>query len=260
MSAPGGARKRFGQHFLTDASVVDRLIAVIRPRRGELLVEIGPGRGALTAALLDSGAELVAIELDRDLMPLLRRRFRGCVRLRLLNQDALRFDYPSLSTKPLRIVGNLPYNISTPLLFHLFGCAACIEDLHFLLQREVVQRLAASPGTGHWGRLGIMAQYHCQVENLFPVPPESFSPPPRVQSAVVRLRPRADLPADERRRQRLQTVVRAAFSQRRKTLRNSLRELFSVQQLEGLGIAPTARAETLDLQQFLALSELLEEH
>ena len=262
MTGPGRARKRFGQHFLADESVISQMVSAIHPRRGEQLVEIGPGRGALTEALLDSAAELVAIELDRDLLPLLQKRFRERGNFRVLNGDALNFDYTSLAQpgKPLRIVGNLPYNISTPLIFHLLGFAEQIQDMYFMLQLEVVNRLAARPGNKNWGRLGIMAQYHCQVESLFEVAPHAFAPPPKVRSGVVRLRPHTGSGNDNQRRDRLQAVVRAAFSQRRKTLRNSLRDLVSVQQLQGLGISPSARAETLDLQQFLALSDLLEVH
>jgi 16S rRNA (adenine1518-N6/adenine1519-N6)-dimethyltransferase len=258
MNTPHRARKRFGQNFLEDAGIIQRIVNAIRPQPGEHLVEIGPGQGALTAGLLDSGCQLDVIELDRDLVPMLQARFPDHPRLRIHQADALRFDYAQLSdnSQRLRLVGNLPYNISTPLIFHLLGYAALIDDMYFMLQKEVVNRLAASPGSKAWGKLGVMAQYHCQVDALFTVPPHAFRPAPKVESAIVRLcphQPPRNNPAEEA---RLRLVVNAAFSQRRKTLRNTLRDLVSVQQLEGLGIDPGARAETLSLQQFIAISML----
>ena len=249
-------RKRFGQNFLHDPGIIGRIIDSIDPRPGEHLVEIGPGHGALTEGLLAAGCRLDAIELDRDLVPLLEDRFGGKENFSVHQADALRFDFPMLATpgEKLRIVGNLPYNISTPLIFHLLGFARHIKDMHFMLQREVVNRLAAAPGGKAWGRLGVMAQYQCQVDALFEVPPEAFQPPPKVVSGIVRLVPRE---IDPDRAQRLRRVVSAAFSQRRKTLRNTLRDVVDVQQLEDLGISPSARAETLTLQQFVAISDAL---
>jgi 16S rRNA (adenine1518-N6/adenine1519-N6)-dimethyltransferase len=251
-------RKRFGQNFLHDQGVIDRIIDCVAPRSGQHLVEIGPGQGALTAGLLASGCRLDVIELDRDLVPALRDRFGHQSNFHLHEGDALRLDFSALAQpgKKLRVLGNLPYNISTPLIFHLLGFADLIADMHFMLQREVVNRLAAKPGSKAWGKLGVMAQYHCDVDALFEVPPGAFSPPPKVVSAIVRLRPRAAT-QDPARENRLRRVVSAAFSQRRKTLRNTLRDLIDVQQLEELGISPTARAETLTLQQFLAISETI---
>ncbi len=248
-------RKRFGQNFLHDPGIIDRIIGSIAAAPAQHLVEIGPGQGALTEGLLASGARLDAVELDRDLVPGLQARFGNNERFRLHEGDALKLDFGTLAgdTK-LRVVGNLPYNISTPLIFHLLDYAECIEDMHFMLQREVVNRLAAEPGTKAWGKLGVMAQYHCHVEALFEVPPGAFTPPPRVVSAIVRLRPRQQV-ADPEREKALRRVVSAAFSQRRKTLRNTLRDLVDVQQLEQLGISPTARAETLTLEQFLAIAD-----
>jgi 16S rRNA (adenine1518-N6/adenine1519-N6)-dimethyltransferase len=247
-------RKRFGQNFLHDPGIIGRIVDAIDPRPGQHLVEIGPGQGALTAGLLASGCRLDAIELDRDLVPGLRERFGDEASFRIHQADALRFDFANLADpgQRLRVVGNLPYNISTPLIFHLLGFAGHIDDMHFMLQREVVNRLAAEPGSKAWGKLGVMAQYHCDVEALFEVPPGAFHPPPRVVSAVVRLVPRK---VDGEVAARLRRVAAAAFSQRRKTLRNTLRDLVDVQQLERLGIDPSARAETLTLQQFLAISD-----
>ncbi len=250
-------RKRFGQNFLHDPGIIDRIISSIAPTPDQHLVEIGPGQGALTEGLLASGARLDVVELDRDLVPGLSARFGDNPLFRLHEGDALKLDFGALAdANKLRVVGNLPYNISTPLIFHLLSFADAIEDMHFMLQREVVQRLAAKPGGKAWGKLGVMAQYHCSVDALFDVPPGAFNPPPKVVSAIVRLRPRAGAPEPDRER-RLRQVVSAAFSQRRKTLRNTLRDLVDVQQLEGLGISPTARAETLTLEQFLAIADTL---
>ncbi len=249
-------RKRFGQNFLHDPGIIGRIVDAIHPREGEHLVEIGPGQGALTEGLLAGGCRLDAIELDRDLVPGLRERFGTSDRFQVIEADALKVDFAALanSDTPLRVVGNLPYNISTPLIFHLLTAAAHIQDMHFMLQREVVNRLAAGPGTKAWGKLGVMAQYHCRVDALFEVPPGAFHPPPKVVSAIVRLVPRAQA-AEPEREKRLRRVVSAAFSQRRKTLRNTLRDLVDVQQLQELGIDPGARAETLSLEQFLAIGD-----
>jgi len=253
------ARKRFGQNFLSDAGVVASIANAIHPAAHDHLVEIGPGLGALTSALLPSGCRLDAIELDRDLATPLLAAFSIHPGFRLHRADALKFDYASLrkGEERLRIVGNLPYNISTPLIFHLLDYSDLIEDMHFMLQLEVVQRLTASPGNKHWGRLGIMAQYRCATELLFEVPPDAFDPPPKVQSAIIRLTPhRAPLypDCDE---QRLAKVVQAAFAQRRKTLRNTLKGLVDSERIEALGIDPACRAETLSLEDFVRLSACL---
>ena len=252
-------RKRFGQNFLCDDRIIDRIVATINPKPGQHLVEIGPGEGALTHGLLDAGARLDAIELDRDLGPLLEARYGMRDAFRLHQADALTFDFASLRSGEDRliIVGNLPYNISTPLIFHLLSYSTLIDDMYFMLQKEVVQRLAATPNSKAWGKLGVMAQYHCNIEALFDVPPEAFRPPPKVMSGIVRLRPRTTQWSDVQEKT-LRRVVSTAFSQRRKTLRNTLRDLVSVQQLESLGISPGARAETLTLQQFVAISETMQ--
>ncbi len=252
------ARKRFGQNFLQDDHIVGRIVDAVDARGDQRVVEIGPGQGAITHGLLATGAHLHVIELDRDLVPGLEAAFGDRSNFALHQADALRFDFASLvlEGEKLKIVGNLPYNISTPLLFHLLSYADVIEDMHFMLQREVVNRLAATPGNKAWGKLGVMAQYYCDVEALFEVPPAAFNPQPKVVSAIVRLTPRPE-DQDQQTEKRLRRVVTAAFAQRRKTLRNTLRDLVTVQQLEELGIAPSARAETLNLQQFMSIGEML---
>jgi len=252
-------RKRFGQNFLQDPGIIQRLARAIDPRPDEHLVEIGPGRGALTEPLAASGCRLDVIELDRDLVAGLLAAFCRNPRFKLHNADALRFDFRTLAAaeERLRVVGNLPYNISTPLIFHLLAQAGCIRDMHFMLQLEVVERLAAAPGGKHWGRLGIMAQYHCDVEKLFEVPPAAFHPRPQVQSAIVRLTPRATLPWPPCDEARLRQLVQAAFAQRRKTLRNNLKGLIDTETLERLGIDPGCRAETLAIGQFIEITNAL---
>ncbi len=254
------ARKRFGQNFLRDESIIRRIVAAIRPREGEQLLEIGPGRGALTAALLARDCKLLAIELDRDLVPLLQQQFGSNPNFALQQGDALQLDIGALGfDKPVRVVGNLPYNISTPLIFHLLRQAGQIADMHFMLQKEVVQRLAAGPGSRAYGRLGIMAQYFCAVESLFEVPPGAFTPAPKVQSAIVRLIPHRVPPHPARSYPLLERVVRTAFNQRRKTLRNALQELISGEQLAALGIDPGARPERLSLADYVHIANTLDD-
>jgi 16S rRNA (adenine1518-N6/adenine1519-N6)-dimethyltransferase len=249
-------RKRFGQNFLHDAGVIDRIAGAIHPREDDHVVEIGPGQGALTESLVSSGCQIDVVELDRDLVPGLLAAFSIYPRFRLYSEDALKFDFASLvrGEERLRIAGNLPYNISTPLIFKLLENAAIVQDMHFMLQLEVVERLAAVPGTKAWGRLGIMAQYLCRVEHLFDVPPEAFDPPPRVQSAIVRLQPWHESPWPACDEAQLRKIVQAAFAQRRKTLRNNLKGLIDSPALEALGIDPGARAETLTLNQFIEIT------
>lgn len=253
------ARKRFGQNFLHDVGVIERILRAVRAREGEHLVEIGPGQGALTAGLLGSGARLDVIELDRDLVPLLLAAFAVNPRFRLNQGDALRFDFARLSSEPrsLRIVGNLPYNISTPLIFHLLGQAALIRDMHFMLQKEVVERLAAQPGSGDWGRLSIMVQYHCQVEHLFNVGSGAFRPAPKVESAIVRLIPHDVLPCPASDHRALERVVREAFNQRRKTVRNALKQLLPEADITAAGVDGSLRPEQLDLAAFVRLADRL---
>ena len=253
------ARKRFGQNFLHDAGVIDRILRAIHAREGERLLEIGPGQGALTEGLLDSGAQLDVIELDKDLVPLLHQRFDNRGNFSLHQGDALKFDFNRLgaSARSLRVVGNLPYNISTPLIFHLLGNAALIRDMHFMLQKEVVERLAAGPGGGDWGRLSIMVQYHCRVEHLFNVGPGAFNPPPKVDSAIVRLVPHDTLPHPAKDARALERVVREAFNQRRKTLRNTLKALLPAAAIEAAQVDGSLRPEQLDLAAFVRLADQL---
>ena len=228
----------------------------ISPGEDDHVVEIGPGEGALTAALITSGCLMDAIELDRDLRTRLLANFSIYPKFTLHSADALTFDYSSLivNGEPLRVVGNLPYNISTPLIFQLLEAAGYISDMHFMLQLEVVDRLAAVPGTQNWGRLGVMAQFYCEIEKLFEVPPEAFFPAPKVQSAVVRLTPRRTNPWPDCDPEQLAFVVTRAFAQRRKTLLNNFKGIFEAATLEALGIDPGARAESLTLDQFVALA------
>ncbi|MDX9874160.1 MAG: 16S rRNA (adenine(1518)-N(6)/adenine(1519)-N(6))-dimethyltransferase RsmA [Spongiibacteraceae bacterium] len=254
---PHRARKRFGQNFLHDQGIIRRIAAAVRARPGQQVLEIGPGQGALTAALLASGCQLLAIELDRDLVPLLERKFGDRPNFRLQQGDALTLDLASCGPGPWRVVGNLPYNISTPLMFHLLSQRDAVTDMHFMLQKEVVERLAAQPGSKAYGRLGIMAQYYCDVEALFDVPPGAFTPRPKVDSAVVRLTPHAVLPHPVRSEKLLHDVVRTAFNQRRKTLRNALQGMIDSAALEQLGIDPGSRAETLPLATFVTIADQL---
>jgi 16S rRNA (adenine1518-N6/adenine1519-N6)-dimethyltransferase len=256
------ARKRFGQNFLHDLSVIRHIIACLDIRSGQHWVEIGPGQGALTEPLLQSGARLDLIELDRDLVTLLKKRFAGRPHLAIHSADALKFDFSSLAEhgNRLHVVGNLPYNISTPLMFHLLNSADCIEDMHFMLQKEVVDRLCAEPGSKQYGRLSVMMQYYCETEHLFDVPPESFDPVPKVISSIVRLTPHRQPPVQIGNRDNLNRIVTQAFSQRRKTLRNALKSLVSDSALEALSIDPKLRAENLTLQDFAKLSNLLNEN
>ena len=249
-------RKRFGQNFLKDDLILQRMVAAIHPKPPEHLVEIGPGLGALTQGLLKEGVRLDAIELDRDLVTHLQRRFQGVEGFRLHSADALRFDFtPLMGESRLRVVGNLPYNISTPLIFHLLEQGPVIADMHFMLQREVVDRLCAEAGEGAYGRLSIMTRYYCRAIKLFEVPPESFDPPPKVMSAIVRLVPH-ERPPVEVDPKRLGRLVTAAFSQRRKTLRNALKGWCEVGALEAASIDPGARPETLSLKDYARILEV----
>lgn len=254
-------RKRFGQNFLHDQHIIRGIVAAIHPRPGESLIEIGPGLGALTAPLLEATGRLEVVELDRDLIPHLEEQFADAGELRIHNTDALKFDFCSLAPKgeKLRIAGNLPYNISTPLIFHLIEQAHCIRDMHFMLQKEVVERLAAAPGGGDYGRLSVMVQYHCRVEKLFNVPPGAFNPPPKVDSAIVRLTPYTEKPVTVKDEACLSRLVARAFAQRRKTLRNNLKSLLDAATIESLGIDPGRRPETLSLQEFALLADALSE-
>jgi 16S rRNA (adenine1518-N6/adenine1519-N6)-dimethyltransferase len=246
------ARKRFGQNFLVDDALITRIIQTIGPQPGELIIEIGPGREALTGPLLASAADLVVVEIDRDLVARLAERHP---QLEVVCADALRVDFPALAAgRPYRLVGNLPYNISTPLMFHLLAQAPAPVDMHFMLQKEVVQRLVAGPGGKDYGRLSLMAQNLASIESLLAVPPEAFEPRPRVDSAVVRLRPRPQPLVPQQFQAAFSELVARAFTMRRKTIRNGLRELLSVQQIEAAGVDPGSRPEQLGLDEFLLLA------
>ncbi|GAA0581646.1 16S rRNA (adenine(1518)-N(6)/adenine(1519)-N(6))-dimethyltransferase RsmA [Halomonas salifodinae] len=255
------ARKRFGQNFLRDAGIISRIVRAIGPRPGERLLEIGPGQGALTGPLVEAAGALEVIELDRDLIPGLRVQFFNYPDFVIHEGDALKFDFRALRGEgpALRVVGNLPYNISTPLIVHLLGAGDAIADMHFMLQKEVVERLAAAPDTADWGRLSVMAQYYCRVESLFVVPPEAFVPRPKVDSAIVRLMPHASLPHPARDEALLFDLVREAFGQRRKTLRNNLKGRISAEALSDLGIDPGRRPQTLSVEEFVRIANSLAE-
>jgi 16S rRNA (adenine1518-N6/adenine1519-N6)-dimethyltransferase len=248
-------RKRFGQNFLTDQNVLHDIIRVIAPAASDTMVEIGPGQGAMTALLLPYLSSLHVVEIDRDLVAMLQKKFSPD-KLILHAGDALQFDFGALQPAQgkLRIVGNLPYNISSPLLFHLARYAPLVEDQHFMLQKEVVQRMVAPPGGKDYGRLSVMLQWRYQMEMLFIVPPQAFDPPPKVDSAIVRMRPLASPLACEQ--VKLEQVVTQAFSQRRKVIRNSLGGLFTEAQLISADIDPQARPETIALEQYVALTHL----
>jgi len=254
------ARKRFGQNFLQDHNIIYNILSNIQARSGEHWVEIGPGLGAITEPLLQEKVNLDVVELDRDLVKVLTDRFNHLDNFTIHSADALRFDFASLANKDeqLRIIGNLPYNISTPLLFHLLGSTHCIEDMHFMLQKEVVDRMCAEPGSKKYGRLSVMIQYYCEAELVFDVPPESFDPIPKVMSAIVRLMPYKKPPVEIDDIKKLNKVVTTAFSQRRKTLRNSLKKLITEDQIIALDINPTLRAESISLAEFARLSHLIE--
>ena len=249
------ARKRFGQHFLHDRTVLDRLVNEIAPQPDQALVEIGPGRGALTERLMGRARTLDAVEIDRDLVALLRGRLGGATGFELHECDALEFDFASLATRRaqrLRVIGNLPYNISTPLLFHVAAAHEHIDDLHVMLQKEVIDRIVAAPGSGEYGRLTVMLAPWFEPRHLFDVGPGAFTPAPRVWSAVVRLKVRREAAFVVPRA--FARTVSAAFSQRRKTLRNALRTMLDKEAIVAAGIDPGVRPETLSPAQFAALA------
>ena len=251
------ARKRFGQNFLTDQQVLNDIISVINPQRDETMVEIGPGLAAMTRLLLNGLQQLHVVELDRDLVARLKKNFDPA-KLIVHEGDALQFDFAALPVnagQKLRIVGNLPYNISSPLLFHLAEFTEQVEDQHFMLQKEVVERMVAEPGSKTYGRLSVMLQWRYHMKLLFIVPPTAFDPPPKVESAIVRMIPKRErLPCAI---EKLEQVVTKAFSQRRKVIRNCLAGLITEEQLLEVGINPQVRAETVALEHYVALANLL---
>lgn len=249
-------RKRFGQNFLRDQAIVNRIVAALAPKAGQHLVEIGPGQGALTLPVLKIVRQLEVVELDRDLIPELKERCSHAGTLEVYSADALEFDFAGLKKddRPLHVFGNLPYNISTPLIFHLLTFSNTITDMLFMLQKEVAERLAAGADTDHYGRLSVMVQYHCQVEILFDVPPGAFFPPPQVTSSIVRLIPHPAKPFVARNYAVFESVVKHAFGQRRKTLRNSLKNIVTDEIWEKTHIDAKLRAENLSVEDFVKLS------
>ena len=247
-------RKRFGQHFLHDQNVIECILRAIDPKPGDRLLEIGPGHGALTYPLLKKCGHLTAVELDRDLTPILAHEARQLGELELINADILEFDLTRLSGDRYRLVGNLPYNISTPLMFHLLKYVERIKDMHFMVQKEVALRMVAGPGDTNYGRLSVMLQFRCDCEYLFDVAPDSFKPPPRVDSAVIRLHPLTTTRFDIGDETMFASIVQAAFSQRRKTIANSLKSIVDRDLLLRCDIDPGLRAENLAVEDFARLS------
>lgn len=249
-------KKHFGQHFLHERSVIDRIVAAIAPGADDRIIEIGPGEGALTLPLLRAAGRLTAIELDRELIEPLRARAIGIGELDVIHADVLKVDLAALANGgKLRLAGNLPYYVSSPILFHCLAHAGAIADMHFMLQKEVVDRMAAAPGSKVYGRLSVMLQLACRVEPLLRVAPGAFRPPPKVDSAVVRMTPlsSAERP-DPALTRAIDAVVRAAFGQRRKTLANALRSLLDAEAIRTSGIDPRARAENVAPQGYVALA------
>ena len=251
------ARKRFGQHFLNDPGIIDAIVGAVHATEDDIVVEIGPGQGAITDALARRAGHLHAVELDRDLAARLRTRYADSANVTVHEADALKFDFGALGDQ-IRIVGNLPYNISTPLLFHLLNFRDRIVDMHFMLQKEVVDRMAAAPGSKAYGRLGIMLGCYLQIEALFDVPPEAFAPPPEVNSAVVRLDPLPPGTFQIDNEAALSALVAKAFMQRRKTLRNALRDVVAAEDFDAVGIDPGLRPEQLPIADYVRLGNYLE--
>lgn len=248
-------KKRFGQHFLHDQQIINQIINSVQINDNQTLVEIGPGQGAITMPLLKKFNQLTAIELDRDLIDHLRKKSKLYGELTLINDDILNINFNDVfKNQSLSVVGNLPYNISTPLLFHLLDSSNMITSMTFMVQQEVANRITAQVGDKHYGRLSIMMQYYCQSSYLFHVPPESFNPPPKVDSAVIHITPLKTLNTNLKDKALMDTLVKAAFSQRRKTIRNSLSKLVTIEQLQQSDIDPKLRAENLSLEQFINLT------
>ncbi|MBA2656799.1 MAG: 16S rRNA (adenine(1518)-N(6)/adenine(1519)-N(6))-dimethyltransferase RsmA [Tatlockia sp.] len=251
------ARKRFGQNFLQNSHIINQILTLFHPQKTDKVIEIGPGLGALTKPLLSYLDKLIAIEIDRDLLEQLNELPIAKNKLDLIAADALTVDYSQFGLNQ-RIIGNLPYNISTPILLHLLNFCSFINDMHFMLQKEVVERLAAQPGSKNYGRLTVMVQYHCEVESLLEVPPEAFHPKPKVDSAVVRLMPYSNPIYAPVNLIALEDLVAQAFGMRRKTLANNLKPLMSAAQLNDLGIDPKARPEQISVQDYVKITNFLE--
>jgi 16S rRNA (adenine1518-N6/adenine1519-N6)-dimethyltransferase len=253
------ARKRFGQNFLHDHYIIDSIVAAIAPQADDNIVEIGPGLGALTEPVAEKVNCLNVVELDRDLAERLEKHPFLRDKLNITQADAMQFDFSKLASedKQLRVFGNLPYNISTPLMFHLFSFADKIKDMHFMLQKEVVNRLCAGPNSKAYGRLTVMAQYYCKVIPVLEVPPTAFKPAPKVDSAVVRLEPYDVPPFVAKSLKILNQVCSMAFNQRRKTIRNGLRDLLSAEQLQEIGIDVTKRAENITIEEYVNIANYI---
>jgi 16S rRNA (adenine1518-N6/adenine1519-N6)-dimethyltransferase len=253
-------KKSFGQHFLHDRRYIERIVSAVAPRAEDFVVEIGPGEGALTLPLLAAAGKLTAIELDTDLIPGLQTRAAAAGELHIIHADVLKVNFTALAhshgVERLRIAGNLPYYISSPILFHCVEHSAAIQDMHFMLQKEVVERMAADPGSKVYGRLSVMLQLACRVEPLFTVPPEAFRPPPKVDSAVVRLSPLSPDERHDANPDHVYAVVKAAFAQRRKTLGNALKQLMDSDSIRRADVDPKARAETLAPNDFVRLAKV----
>jgi len=249
------ARKRFGQNFLVDGGIINAIVSAIDPQRGDTVVEIGPGLGAITEPLLARLDHLHVVEIDRDLIARLKKQHPPA-RMTIHEGDALAFDFASIGND-LRLVGNLPYNISTPLLFHLAAYVGIVRDMHFMLQKEVVERMVAVPGNSDFSRISVMLQYRFHLEWLIDVPPESFDPPPKVRSAVVRLIPKDVAELNAKSQEKLSQVVQTAFSQRRKMLRNTLKSTLSDAGFAELGIDPTCRAEDVSVADYVRIANYL---
>ncbi len=254
------AKKRFGQNFLTDQAIITSLVDAIDPQEGQMLIEIGPGLGALTKPLLSKVTELHVVEIDRDIVSWMNTEYSMPSyeknKLTIHHVDALKFDFSLLGNR-LRVTGNLPYNISTPILFHLLDNVTSIVDMHFMLQKEVVERMVATPATPAYGRLSVMLQYYLQMEYLITVPPEAFNPAPKVESAFVRCVPHTVLPFVAKDTALFAEVVLAAFSQRRKTIRNTLKSMLNDDDFIKLGIDAQRRAETLSVAEFVVITNYL---
>jgi 16S rRNA (adenine1518-N6/adenine1519-N6)-dimethyltransferase len=255
-------KKSLGQHFLHDRGVIEKIVLAVDPQPGDRLFEIGPGQGAITFPLLRRHGALTVIEFDRDLITPLMESAEGVGELTIIHKDVLKVDFGKLAGDgpPIRLVGNLPYNISSPILFHALEHAGAVRDMHFMLQKEVVDRMAADPGSKVYGRLSVMLQAYCRVESLFDVPPGAFRPPPKVDSSVVRLVPKAAADVGIADPALFERVVRDAFGQRRKTLRNALQQVCTGAQIEAAGIRPDLRAEQLDVDAFKRLTASLAAH
>ena len=248
------AKKRFGQHFLHDRNIINCIIAAFNPKRHQTIVEIGPGKGALTIPLLEHLDTLHVLEVDRDLAQALSKRYEAEKKIIVHCLDALSYDFTEIDSQHLRIIGNLPYNISTPLIFHLLEHHRSIDDMVFMLQEEVIDRMCATPGSKTYGRLSVMVQAHCHTEKLFTVGPGAFSPPPKVMSAIIKLKPRARFLKEIYDPSGFAHIVRLAFSQRRKTLKNCLKGVLDKNQIIDLDIVPEVRAETLSIDNFIQLA------